>query len=98
LAYIKELTPRENAGFSYLYLANVIGAMSGTVLTAAVLIEWLGFQQTSWIAVAGNALIAILSFSAGLFGRPAARTSPAEEIPAVPSGQADAGQRATGAG
>ena len=37
--------------FSYLYLANVIGAMLGTLATAAVLIEILGLHRTSWVAV-----------------------------------------------
>jgi spermidine synthase len=36
----------QKRSFSYLYLANVVGATAGTLLSAFALIEWLGFRGT----------------------------------------------------
>lgn len=44
--------------FSYLYLANVLGAMAGTLIPAFILIELLGFQGTLYVACALNLLLA----------------------------------------
>jgi spermidine synthase len=49
--------------FSYLYLANVLGATAGTVLAAVFLIEMLGFQGTLWLTASLNALLAAGAFS-----------------------------------
>ncbi len=51
MAYIKERDPESQEGFSFLYLANVIGAVLGTILTANVLVELFGFRST--LAIAG---------------------------------------------
>lgn len=51
--------------FSYLYLANVAGAMTGALSSAFVFIELFGFSKTLLIAVAVNALIAVSAFAAG---------------------------------
>jgi spermidine synthase len=64
VAFLKERS-REIDHFSFLYLANVMGAMAGTVLSGFVLIEWLGFQNTLAIAGVLNILIAVLSLSLG---------------------------------
>jgi len=48
--------------FSYLYLANVVGALLGTLISAFVLIELLGFQATLWFAAGLNAILALLAF------------------------------------
>jgi predicted membrane-bound spermidine synthase len=50
MAFYKGIDLSEKTSFSFLYLANVIGAMSGTLITALVLIELLGFKNTllSW--------------------------------------------------
>ena len=45
-------------GFSFLYVANVLGAMAGTAVTAAVLIELVGFRHTLWVAAGVNGLVA----------------------------------------
>ncbi|MBI2205512.1 MAG: fused MFS/spermidine synthase [Candidatus Rokubacteria bacterium] len=45
--------------FSFLYLANVIGATGGTLASAFVLIELLGFRSTLLVAVVVNVLVAI---------------------------------------
>jgi spermidine synthase len=44
--------------FSYLYLANVLGALAGTFLAPVVLVEWLGFHGTLLVAACGNWLAA----------------------------------------
>ncbi len=43
--------------FSYLYLANVAGACAGTLASAFVLIELLGFRRTLLVAALLNALV-----------------------------------------
>jgi predicted membrane-bound spermidine synthase len=63
MAFIREVDEGNRTGFSYLYLANVIGAMLGTLATAAVLIELLGLHRTSWVAVALNFAVAAVSAS-----------------------------------
>jgi len=45
--------------FSLLYVANVFGAMAGTLGSAFVFIELLGFSKTLLVAVAGNFTIGI---------------------------------------
>jgi predicted membrane-bound spermidine synthase len=65
MAYIRQRQASESTSFSYLYLANVLGAMSGTLLTALVLVELLGFRYTLWVAAAGNFLITAISLWLG---------------------------------
>ena len=61
MAFVREWD-REFAGsFSYLYIANVLGAMSGTLMTAVILVEAFGFRHTLWIAAGGNFAIAAVS-------------------------------------
>ena len=66
MAYIKERTTTQSKSFSFLYLANVIGAMTGVLITALVLIELLGFRHTLWVAGVSNFLIAVVSFGLGI--------------------------------
>jgi len=61
MAFVKEIDESESASFSFLYFANVIGAMLGTVITAVILIELVGFKSTLLIAVALNFSVGILS-------------------------------------
>jgi spermidine synthase len=65
MAYIKEGGAHDSNSFSFLYLANVLGAMCGTALTALVLVEVFGFRHTLWIAAGGNFLIALTSAGLG---------------------------------
>jgi len=60
MAYLREKEPENQGGFSFLYLANVLGAMTGTILAALVLVECLGFRRTLWVAAAGNFSIAVI--------------------------------------
>jgi predicted membrane-bound spermidine synthase len=61
MAYVREHEPRNADSFSYLYLANVLGAMIGCLVTAIVLVEVLGFRQTLWTAAIINFSIAATS-------------------------------------
>jgi len=54
--------PGSERSFSYLYVANVVGALIGTLASAFVLIEFLGFQGTLYVAGALNALLALTAF------------------------------------
>jgi spermidine synthase len=49
--------------FSYLYLANVLGAAAGTLAAGFVLIELLGFRRTLHVAAALNLLLAACAFA-----------------------------------
>lgn len=59
MAFVREENPGNADSFSFLYVANVLGAMSGSFFCAIVLVELLGFHDTLWVAAAGN-------FSAGI--------------------------------
>ncbi|HEY3763418.1 MAG TPA: hypothetical protein VGN23_16855 [Verrucomicrobiae bacterium] len=60
MAFIREQQASEQTSFSFLYVANVFGAMCGTFLTAIAFIELFGFRYTLHIAAAGNFLIALI--------------------------------------
>lgn len=67
---IRKLAPLESTrSFSYLYVANVVGATAGTLTSAFVLIELLGFRDTLHVAAALNAALALgaLGLSLGPF-------------------------------
>jgi predicted membrane-bound spermidine synthase len=55
--------PDSELSFSYLYIANVLGALAGTLVSAFVLIELLGFQGTLYVAGSLNAVLAVLAFA-----------------------------------
>jgi len=58
---IKQMFPKESSrSFSYLYTANVAGAVAGTALPL-LLIELLGFHGTLRVGAACNLLIAVLA-------------------------------------
>jgi spermidine synthase len=64
-AFLKEQDHADTSSFSRLYLANVIGAVMGTILTADVFVELLGFRHTLAIAGSLNFLIAAVSLAMG---------------------------------
>ena len=65
MAGIRAAYPNHSArSFSFLYVANVVGAMAGVIASAFVYIELLGFTRTLWTAAALNALIAVFAFAA----------------------------------
>jgi predicted membrane-bound spermidine synthase len=53
---------KSERSFSYLYIANVIGALLGTLVSAFLLIELLGFQHTLFVAGGLNAILALSAF------------------------------------
>jgi predicted membrane-bound spermidine synthase len=54
---------RTSRSFSYLYVANVAGALTGALCTAFVLIELIGFSQTLHVAAALNMVVAVAAFT-----------------------------------
>ncbi|MGA2442986.1 MAG: hypothetical protein ABSH08_18695 [Tepidisphaeraceae bacterium] len=79
MAYVRE-REQDTGSFSFLYLANVLGAMCGTLITAIVLVETLGFQRTLWVAAAGNFTIALISVCLGVRARQRVKPPPRAEI------------------
>ncbi len=60
--FIKQINKKEKTSFSFLYLANVIGAMLGAVISSFVLFELIGFKNTLLVAGILNFLIAFICF------------------------------------
>lgn len=59
MSAMKKSLPRDGErSFSFLYLANVLGALLGTLVPAFVLFELLGFQRTLYLTATLNALLA----------------------------------------
>lgn len=54
---------KSKLSFSYLYLANVLGAVLGTIIPAFLLIELLGFRRTLDVTAGLNGLIAASAFA-----------------------------------
>ena len=65
MSFIRRIRPSDTTGFSFLYLANVIGAAAGAALTAGVLIELLGFRHSGMLAALVNFTIATVAFLLG---------------------------------
>lgn len=63
MGYLKSRWPGDATTFSFLYRANVIGAAMGTLVSACILVEMLGFRATSLLAALVNVLIAAVSFA-----------------------------------
>ena len=88
MAYVREREPENAESFSFLYLANVLGAMCGTLMTALVLVELFGFHRTLAIAAAGNGVVVLVSVWLGLRSEPTASLSGTEtSAPLSPSPQ-----------
>src|SRR5580700_9004057 len=69
--------------FSYLYLANVLGAILGTLIPAFVLIELLGFRGTLHVASALNFLLAAGVFLVSMGAVSAAASTAERRAPRV---------------
>src|SRR5215470_9025498 len=63
MSFIRQINPSNQNSFSFLYLANVVGATAGTLVTALVLVELLGFRETYMFAATINLAIAASSFA-----------------------------------
>src|SRR5208282_1860362 len=71
--------------FSYLYLANVLGALIGTLASAFILIELVGFRGTLFVAGCFNAILAIAALALSRrAGASVFQEKPAENSPASP--------------
>jgi spermidine synthase len=87
---IEGMFPKDSSrSFSYLYTANVAGAVVGTVLPLA-LIELLGFRGTLRVGAACNGLIAVLALVASKSGL-RKRVAEALQTAAKPAATAAAG-------
>ncbi|MBI2217539.1 MAG: fused MFS/spermidine synthase [Candidatus Rokubacteria bacterium] len=90
--------------FSYLYLANVAGATAGTLVTALVLVELLGFRRTLLVAGASNAVLAVAALVRSLRvaavpgEAPARRRAVLDTAALAPIGGDHAGGRGPGVG
>ncbi len=98
---IRRLAPDQSPrSFSFLYVANVVGAILGTVLSAFVLIELLGFRHTLQVAASLNALLALsallLAQRVGSRGLATARTEESQQPAQRRKGAAGAMLFATG--
>lgn len=60
--YLRNQQNSDTSGFSFLYLANVIGGMCGAALSAHVIIEIFGFRNSLWIGVAFNIVAGLSAF------------------------------------
>lgn len=63
MAFARDVDRSFETSFSFLYLANVIGAMCGAAVTAGVLVEIMGFRKTLLCAAAANVVIGITAFA-----------------------------------
>ena len=80
MTVIRESSASESErSFSYLYVANVLGALLGTTVSAFLLIEMLGFRRTLYVAGVLNAALALTALAVS-FCLPLAR--PASSLPA----------------
>jgi predicted membrane-bound spermidine synthase len=79
MAFLRSVAHTPWESFSFLYLANVIGAMTGASVTALVLIELYGFRKTLLLAAAINILIGIVAYLLPLLARRSA-TGPVGSI------------------
>ena len=86
MAFIRQ-TDRAAApsSFSFLYLANVISAMAGTIVTACVLIELFGFTNTLALAAVCNFTIAAIGIVIGRKFQGASDTTTAFERKVSPA-------------
>lgn len=66
MAYVREHPDADSKSFSHLYLANVLGASLGALLTAGILVELLGFRHTLWVAGFFNLVIAMAGLGLGM--------------------------------
>jgi predicted membrane-bound spermidine synthase len=67
MAFINELHAADDRSFSFLYVANLAGAVVGTVCTALVLVEVFGFHRTLEIAAGLNVMIAAVAIVCARF-------------------------------
>lgn len=67
--FLAAIPKRDQVSFSWLYAANVAGAMLGTLAAGFVFFEYFGFRKTQWIGVTANGIAAALAITWYLFSR-----------------------------
>jgi spermidine synthase len=68
-------------GFSYLYFANVLGALAGTLFTPLALVELLGFRGTLTVGLLANCCAAGLALRASFYqDQPAGKPVPPSPV------------------
>ncbi|MBF0517844.1 MAG: hypothetical protein HQK97_12180, partial [Nitrospirae bacterium] len=87
MAFIRETQKTNTQSFSFLYQANVLGAIAGTLLTAYVLVEVLGFRVSSYVAALLNFSIALTSIVIGTRHRAIGLNVEAAPTPSTPVGR-----------
>jgi len=92
MAYVRQHRDADVRSFSHLYLANVLGASLGALVTACVLVEVLGFRHTLWVAGLLNFLIAAAASSIGRQSR--GELVELTDAPAAPAGEGPVTRRA----
>jgi spermidine synthase len=80
MAAMRKLTTSSQRSFSFLYLANVLGAVVGALLPAFVLIELFGFRGTMKLAAVCNVLISVAAFSFSFRAKDVPETARAEAV------------------
>ncbi len=84
----KAFSAETQQSFSFLYLANVLGATAGTVISAFFLVELLGFRGTLLVTAVLNVALAAsafaLSLSQSAVTSPTAWPSSARALPETP--------------
>lgn len=70
MAFVRERDTKQSDSFSFLYLANVLGAMGGAILTPLLFVEFFGFKSTLMFAALGNFAAALISITIGLRSQP----------------------------
>lgn len=86
MAAIRKLSSASQRSFSFLYLANVLGAVLGALLPAFVLVEIFGFRGTLRVAAICNLVIAVTALILSMRSADAQ----AEQKPAEPATTATA--------
>jgi len=96
MSFIEREDPEHSGSFSFLYLANVIGAFVGAVATPLVLIELLGFRASLYVAAALNFAVAAACIVTARRGEWRSASEPRPVAPAPPSVfPSDIGKRET---
>src|SRR5579871_2991310 len=87
MSFIRQVEPVNRSSFSFLYLANVIGALAGVVMSALVLIEMFGFRATYMIAATINLFAAVIAFVLARLFTPSAEAPDQPYAPAPADAQ-----------
>jgi spermidine synthase len=89
MSFIETEDSEPSGSFSFLYLANVIGAFAGAVATPVFLIEWFGFSGSLQVGASLNWLVAMACLGVSVrFPHPAIASAPPPPSPLPPAARA----------